>query len=470
MIDLNTLTIKKAHEAMKNGDFSVTDLVKEYIAEIEKSNTKIHAYLEIYSDVLDQAKRAEEMFANGTATELTGIPIALKDNMLRQGFVSSSSSKIQENYVATYDSTVVRLLKEQGVVFLGRTNMDEFAMGSSTENSAYGPTLNPLDTERVPGGSSGGSVAAVAMNGALIALGSDTGGSIRQPASFCGLVGFKPTYGTVSRYGLTAMSSSLDQIGPIAKSVEDVEIIFDRIYKHDPMEATSYKDEDRIEQNTETKKIGVPRDWIEGEGLDEDIKKSFFDAVEEFKKNGYEIIDVDLPISKHSLAIYYIIQPAEVSSNMARFDGVRYGERKGGDNLQDLYGESRGQGLGDEVRRRILLGTFTLSHGHYDAYYAQAMKATELVKDEFKNIFTKCDAIITPTSPFAPFKFGEKTENPLSMYMSDLFTVPANIAGIPAISLPFGIDSKKMPIGIQLMGPNFSDRRLFKLGRILTKE
>ncbi len=470
MIDLTTLTIKKAHTAMKNGDFTATDLAKAYLSEIEKNNDAINAYLEIYSDVLEQAKRAEEMFANGTATELTGIPVALKDNMMRQGFVASSSSKILENYVATYDSTIVKLLKEKGVVFLGRTNMDEFAMGSSTENSAYGPTRNPLDTDRVPGGSSGGSAASVAMNGALIALGSDTGGSIRQPASFCGLVGFKPTYGTVSRYGLTAMSSSLDQIGPIARSVEDAEILFETIYKHDPMEATSFRDESRVDESKETKKIGVPRDWFEGEGVDEDIKKSFANACEEFKKNGYEIVDVDLPVSKHSLAIYYIIQPAEVSSNMARFDGVRFGVRKGESNLQDLYGESRGQGLGDEVRRRILLGTFTLSHGHYDAYYAQAMKAMDLVKEEFKNVFTKCDAIITPTSPFAPFTFGERTANPLSMYMSDLFTVPANIAGIPAISLPFGRDSKNMPIGIQLMGPNFSDRRLLKLGRVLTKE
>lgn len=470
MIDLNTLSIKALHELYINKKISVAEVVDLYIKNIEEKNKDINAYVEVFTDLDEYIKIAQDKINNGTATFLTGVPIAIKDNMLFKDHIASAGSNMLKNYIASYSSPVVAELVQQGVIILGRTNMDEFAMGSSTENSAYGPTLNPLDTERVPGGSSGGSVAAVAMNGALIALGSDTGGSIRQPASFCGLVGFKPTYGTVSRYGLTAMSSSLDQIGPIAKSVEDAEIIFDRIYKHDPMEATSYKDEDRIEQNTETKKIGVPRDWIEGEGLDEDIKKSFFDAVEEFKKNGYEIIDVDLPISKHSLAIYYIIQPAEVSSNMARFDGVRYGERKGGDNLQDLYGESRGQGLGDEVRRRILLGTFTLSHGHYDAYYAQAMKATELVKDEFKNIFTKCDAIITPTSPFAPFKFGEKTENPLSMYMSDLFTVPANIAGIPAISLPFGIDSKKMPIGIQLMGPNFSDRRLFKLGRILTKE
>ena len=470
MIDLSKLTINSAHESMKNGEFTATDLAKAYLDEIEKNNKNINAYLEIYKDVLDQAKVAEDMFANGTATELTGIPIALKDNMMRKGFISSSSSKILENYVATYDSTVVKLLKEKGVVFLGRTNMDEFAMGSSTENSAYGPTRNPLDTNRVPGGSSGGSAASVAMNGALIALGSDTGGSIRQPASFCGLVGFKPTYGTVSRYGLTAMSSSLDQIGPITKSVADAEILFEAIYKHDPMEATSFKESDRVEVTKETKKIGVPRDWLEGEGLDDDIKKSFADACEEFKNAGYEIVEVDLPISKHSLAIYYIIQPAEVSSNMSRFDGVRYGVRKGGTNLKDLYGESRGQGLGDEVRRRILLGTFTLSHGHYDAYYAQAMKAISLVKQEFEDVFTKCDAIITPTSPFPPFEFGERTANPLSMYMSDLFTVPANIAGIPAISLPFGTDSKNMPIGIQLMGPNFSDRRLLKLGRILTKE
>ncbi len=470
MIDLTTLTIKKAHQAMKNGDFDAVDLAQAYLDEIERKNGTIYAYIEVYGDVIEQAKKADKMFKDGIATELTGIPMALKDNMLRQGFTMSSSSKILENYKATYNGTVVRLLEEQGAVFLGRTNMDEFAMGSSTENSAYKATKNPIDITKVPGGSSGGSAAAVAMNGALVALGSDTGGSIRQPASFCGLVGFKPTYGTVSRYGLTAMASSLDQIGPLAKNIEDAEILWKAIEKYDPMEATSFKTEERIFSKQKTMKIGVPKDWFTDEGLDDDIKKSFKDACDEFEKNGYEIMNVALPISKHSLAIYYIIQPAEVSSNMARLDGVRYGVRKEGTTLLDLYENSRGEGLGAEVRRRILLGTFTLSHGHYDAYYAQAMKATELVKEEFEKIFTLCDAVITPTSPFPPFEFGERMANPLSMYMSDLFTVPANIAGIPALSVPFGVDSKKLPIGIQLMGPNFSDSRLFELGRILTKE
>jgi aspartyl-tRNA(Asn)/glutamyl-tRNA(Gln) amidotransferase subunit A len=323
MIDLRNLTIEIAHESLKTGVYTVTDLVNVYLEVIKEKNTEINAYLEIYADVFDQAKRAEEMFKNGTATLMTGIPMALKDNMLFEGHTASASSLILENYKATYDASLVRQLKDQGAVFLGRTNMDEFAMGSSTETSAFGVTKNPLDKTRVPGGSSGGSVAAIAMDGALVALGSDTGGSIRQPAAFCGLVGLKPTYGAVSRFGIISMGSSLDQVGPFGKTVRDTEILFNAINAYDPKDSTCIKIEDRLKPVSLKKKIGVPRSFLSGEGTDPMIMENFEESCKKLENAGYEIIDVSLPLIKYSLAVYYIISPAEVSSNLARYDGIR---------------------------------------------------------------------------------------------------------------------------------------------------
>jgi aspartyl-tRNA(Asn)/glutamyl-tRNA(Gln) amidotransferase subunit A len=347
--------------------------------------------------------------------------------------------------------------------------MDEFAMGSSTETSAYGNTKNPLDTSRVPGGSSGGSVAAVAMGGALVSLGSDTGGSIRQPASFCGLVGLKPTYGVVSRFGIISMGSSLDQVGPFGKTVRDTEILFNAINAYDEKDSTSIKIEDRLPSVVLKKKIGVPRSFLGGDGTDPEIMKNFEESCKKLEDAGYEIIDVSLPLIKYSLAVYYIISPAEVSSNLARYDGIRYGLHEDGKNLYEVYTKSRGKGFGKEVRRRILLGTYILSHGYYDAYYNTAIKVRDAIKEELTNIFLEVDAIITPTSPFMPFKFGEKLKDPVGMYLSDLFSVPANIAGIPAISIPSGKNREGLPFGLHIMAPFLREDILFTIGKDFEK-
>ncbi len=468
-INLKELTIEKAHESLKNGQYTVADLASAYLEVIKEKNKEINAYLEVYDDVLAQAEIAQKIFEEGKDTLMTGIPVALKDNMLFDGHIASASSKILENYRATYDSGIVKQLKEQGAVFLGRTNMDEFAMGSSTETSAFGNTKNPLDVSRVPGGSSGGPVAAVAMSGALVALGSDTGGSIRQPASFCGLVGLKPTYGMVSRYGIISMGSSLDQVGPFGKNVRDAEILFNAINGYDKNDSTCIKVEDRLKPSALKKKIGVPRSFLLGDGTDPEITKNFEENCEKLKKAGYEIVDVSLPLIKYSLAVYYIICPAEISSNLARYDGIRYGLHSDGQKLYDVYTKSRGKGFGKEVRRRILLGTYILSHGYYDAYYNTAIKVKDAIKEEITKVFEDVDAIITPSSPFMPFKFGEKLEDPISMYLSDLFTVPANITGIPAISIPSGKNKGGLPFGLHIMAPTMREDILFTIGKDFEK-
>ncbi len=465
MIDLKNLTIEKASAHLGHGDFSAVDLTQAYLEEIKKKNEELNVFREVFSDALEQAKNADQMIKEGKATALTGIPIAIKDNILFSGHKAGASSKILENYTAPYSSTVVKLLKEAGAVLIGRTNMDEFAMGSSTENSAYGVTKNPLDPTRVPGGSSGGSAAAVAADMALLALGSDTGGSIRQPASFCGAVGMMPTYGTVSRYGLMAMGSSLDVIGPIAKTVRDAEIVWETIGKYDPMDSTSYPDEIRIKYSSKNpkKKIGIPTSFLKD--LTPEIRADFDASIEKMKKAGYETVEVDLPLMKYSLPIYYILQPAEVSSNLARFDGVRYGLREEGENLLDVYKKTRGKGFGKEVRRRIMLGTYVLSHGYYDAYYNKANRLRNQIRADFKKVFETVDVIATPTSPFPAFKIGEKANDPLAMYLSDMFTVPANIAGIPAISIPSGKTQEGLPLGFHLIAPQFGEDILFAIGK-----
>ena len=470
MIDLKNLTIEKAHESLKNKEYSVRELADAYLDVIKEKNSVINAYLEVYKDIDEQVKIAQEMFDNDTATLLTGIPIAIKDNILYEGHVASASSKILENHIATYDSFVIHKLKEQGVVVLGRTNMDEFAMGSSTETSAYGVTRNPLDTERVPGGSSGGSAASVAALMSLASLGTETCGSVRQPASFCGLVGLKPSYGAVSRSGIIAMGSSLDQVGPMGKSVNDVEIIFNAISKHDDKDSTSIPDERRnILKNPIKKRIGIPREFLQGGGIDSDVLKNFEEGCEKLRKAGYEIVDVSLPSIKYSLAIYYIIMPAEVSSNLARYDGIRYGLSEKADNLFDVYAKSRGKGFGKEARRRILLGTYILSHGYHDAYYNTAIKVRKIIKDELTNIFSEVDAIITPTVPFLPFKLGERLNDPMSMYLCDIFSAPANLADIPSISIPSGKTEAGLPFGIQITAPFLREDILFAIGKDLEK-
>ena len=398
---------------------------------------------------------------------LSGINFAIKDNMLIKGKRCSSASKILENYTASYDASVIEKLRRAGAIFLGRVNMDEFAMGSSTESSAFGPTKNPHNLERVPGGSSGGSAAAVAMDGALAALGSDTGGSVRQPASFCGVVGLKPTYGAVSRRGLMAMASSLDQIGPLTKTVEDAEIIFNVISGQDKMDSTSVDSHQPSAISHQKLKVGVLK--YDKSGVDEEVSKALDDSVEKLRAAGHKIKEIDLSVLEYSLACYYIIMPAEVSANLARYDGVRYGLSKQGKNLLDGYMETRAAGFGKEAKKRIMLGAYVLSSGYYDAYYGRAGKVRELIRRGVKAVFDLeaggVDAFILPTAPTTAFKLGEKTKDSLQMYLSDVFTVSANIAGVPAISVPAGKSKEGLPIGAQLVAPWFREDILFNLGK-----
>lgn len=465
-INLRELTINKAHQLLIDQKIKVKDLVDIYLGETKERNKDINAYLEIYNNLDEQTEKAQELIDNGRATLLTGIPMAIKDNILYKGQIASASSLILENYVATYDSFVVERLKDEGVIFLGRTNMDEFAMGSSTETSAFGVTKNPHDTSRVPGGSSGGSASAVAGDMALVALGTETCGSVRQPASFCGLVGLKPSYGAVSRSGIIAMGSSLDQVGPMAKTVEEVEVIFKAISKYDKKDSTSIPEEKRvIEKKPLKKKIGIPREFLESGGIDKAVLNNFEETCQKLKSLGYEIVDISLPILKYSLAVYYIIMPAEVSSNLARYDGIRYGLSIDADNLFDVYAKSRASGFGKEVRRRILLGTYVLSHGYYDAYYNTAIKVRKMIKDEINKAFLDIDAFITPTVPFLPFKLGEKLNDPVSMYLCDIFSAPANLANIPAITIPSGKNEDGLPFGVQLTAPFLREDVLFQIGK-----
>jgi aspartyl-tRNA(Asn)/glutamyl-tRNA(Gln) amidotransferase subunit A len=484
-IDLNKLTIKTAHDHLKAGDFTSVELTRGYLDVIAKKNKDINAYLEVFDDALEAAKKADiklDKIRNSKSEirdksempnqnfELLGIPCAIKDNILIKGKIASSASKILEDYHATYNATVISKLGKEGAIFLGRTNMDEFAMGASTENSAYGVTRNPHDLERVPGGSSGGSAASVAMNGSLFALGSDTGGSIRQPASFCGIVGLKPTYGAVSRYGLMAMASSLDHIGPLTKTVTDSEIVFNAIRGKDVKDGTSIDQSTYPKMRIGKKKpiIGVPRDFLGQGGIDPETIRAFNVAVEAFKAKGYEVKDIVLPNIAYSIATYYIIVPAEVSANMARFDGVRYGLHVDGKNGIEDYFETRRAGLGREVIRRILLGAYVLSSGYYDAYYNRATAVRRMISDDFRKAFESVDVILTPTTTGPAFKIGSKTTDPVAMYLEDIFTSPADLTGIPAMSIPAGTirkDGKDLPIGIQLLARHGDEATLFEAGK-----
>ncbi len=465
MIDLSTLTIAKARIKLDAKEFSAVDLAKAYLEKIKKENKNLHAYLEVYDDVVEQAKSADERIAGGERAPLLGIPLAIKDNILIKGRKLTAGSKILEGYIAPYSATVIEKLKSQGAVFLGRTNMDEFALGSSTENSAYGVTKNPYDLERVSGGTSGGSATSVGSGMALGALGTDTGGSIRQPSAFCGVVGLKPTYGMVSRYGLVAAVSSFDQAGPITKTVGDAQIIFEAIKGQDPLDSTTITDETYPKPKNKKKiSIGVPWSLINQDGIDSGVKENFKNAVKNLENLGYEIKDVELP---NCLALYYIVNFAEVSSNLSRFDGVKYGLHVDGKNLLEDYLLTRGQGFGREARRRILLGTYVLSAGYYDAYYGKAQKARASLRKEFEKVFSKVDLILTPTTPTPAWKIGEKSD-PLSMYLEDIFTVTANIVGLPAISVPSGhlnVSGKELPLGIQFMAPHACENLLFEVGK-----
>ena len=469
MIDLKNLTIEKAHESLKQGEFTCRELAEAYLGIIKEKNKELNAYLEVYDDVLGQADEAQNKFTAGTDSVLTGIPFAIKDNILFSGHTASAGSKILGNYRATYNATALTELKKAGAVIIGRTNMDEFAMGSSTQTSAYGVSRNPYDTSRVPGGSSGGSAVAVASDMALVALGTDTCGSVRQPSSFCGLVGLKPTYGAVSRHGIIAMGNSLDQVSPFGKNERDVEIVFNAMAKYDPADSTSIPENLRQSyakggSASGGKKIGVP--WhLFKEGVDEVVMNNFKESINKLKNNGYEIVDIELPYSKYSLATYYVIMPAEVSTNLARFDGIRYGYSSAGENLNEVYTKSRREGFGREVRRRILLGTYVLSYGYHDAYYNKAVKVREQIKEEMMKVFEEVDLIATPTTPTPAFKLGEKLDDPVAMYLCDIFSAPANLVGVPSIALPSGFTQKGLPLSIQFMAKHFCEKALFDVGR-----
>lgn len=466
MIDISKLTIISAREALKKGDFTARELTQACLNVIKEKDGEIHAFLQVFDNALLQADEADKKIKEGIDLPLLGIPMALKDNITVEGQIASAGSKILEHFVSPTSSTAVQKLWAAGAVIVGRTNCDEFAMGSSTENSAYGVTKNPIDVSRVPGGSSGGSAAAVAAGMVLATLGSDTGGSIRQPAAFTGVVGFKPTYGHISRSGLIAMASSLDQIGPFTKTVEDAEIIYDVLKGQDVMDSTTLPDEMKF--TAIRRVVGIPRSFVNMEGIDPEVKKNFADAEQKFKDLGYEVKDVDLPHLKYALAAYYIIMPAEVSSNLSRFDGVKYGLHVGGANGIDDYFKTRAAGFGRETRRRIILGTYVLSSGYYDAYYGSALSMKRLIREELQDAFKSVDFILTPTTPTPAFKIGEKSDDPLAMYLADVFTVPANISEMPSISIPSGtaaVDGKELPLGICMTSDLGQESILFRAGK-----
>jgi len=470
MINLSTLTIVEARRALDAKEYSAEALAESYLAAISEKNAELNIYLEVFSDVLDQARVADVMLKSGTSHPLTGIPLAIKDNILIEGKHASSGSKILENYIAPYSATVIEKLRAEGAVLLGRTNMDEFALGSSTENSAYGPTKNPIDPARVSGGTSGGSVAAVASGLALGALGSDTGGSIRQPASFCGVVGLKPTYGAVSRFGLMAAASSLDQIGPIARNVEDAQILFDAIRGADANDGTSLPESAYDGKKRSAKVVGVPRAFLTA-GMDADVKEAFDASLVLLQGKGYTIKDIELPTFSVALAAYYIINSAEVSTNLARFDGIRYGLSSAADSIKEVYEKTRATGFGREVQRRILTGAFVLSSGYVDAYYRRARAIRASLRSDLTRAFESVDVIALPTSPTPAFLMGEKSD-PLAMYAADIFTVPMNLAGVPAISVPQGTvirNGKALPVGFQLIAPHQGEEMLFAVGKDIEK-
>ncbi len=466
-MDITKLTIAGARKALDSKEFSALELTNAYLDRIREHDGDIRSYLEVWEgSAREEAAAADARIAAGDIAALTGIPLAMKDNILIKGRHASSASKILENYIASYDATVTEKLKKHGAVFLGRTNMDEFAMGSSTENSAYGPTKNPIDTTRVPGGSSGGSAAAVAGNFAVASLGSDTGGSIRQPASLTGLVGLKPTYGSVSRFGLMAMGSSLDQIGPLTKDIDDTKILFDAVRGHDPRDSTSLP-EQAVAAAGKPKVIGVPRDFLKA-GVDADVLQNFETTLEKLRAQGYELRDIELPSAPYGLAVYYIVMPAEASTNLARYDGIRYGLSVPADEIKAVYEKTRAQGFGPEVRRRILIGSFVLSSGYADAYYRRAQKVRAMIRKEMTDVFASgVDAIVTPTTPSPAFTFGSKAD-PVAMYTEDVFSVPVNLAGVPAISQPMGNvvrDGVDLPTGFQSIAAHGREDVLFAIGK-----
>jgi aspartyl-tRNA(Asn)/glutamyl-tRNA(Gln) amidotransferase subunit A len=477
MINFEKKTIFEINNLLNEQKISVTELTEYFLGRVKEEDKKNSAFLHINNEALKDAQEIDETIKQKEKIGLfCGIPTAIKDNILIKGQRATAGSMVLNNYVASYDATVIKKLRKEKTIFLGKTNLDEFAMGSSTENSAFFVTKNPHDTERVPGGSSGGSAAAVAGGECLFALGSDTGGSIRQPAAFCGVVGLKPTYGSVSRYGLISLASSLDVIGPLTKTVKESAYVFDLMRGKDFFDATSKEDHDVVSvgeifnKDAKKLKIGIPIEYF-SQDIDKDIKKNIDHIIEQLTKKGFSVEKTSLPHTDYALATYYIIMPSEASANLARYDNLRYGQKsskKQAKHLIDIYIQNRNSGFGNEVRRRIILGTYALSSGYYDDYYIKAQEMRQIIRDEFSEIFKKYDILLTPTTPTPAFKVGAKI-SPLEMYLSDIFTVPANLAGLPAISLPCG-KVGKMPIGMQLIGKPFREEDIFLLADYLEQE
>ena len=474
-MELHQLTVHALQEKIRSREASAAEIVQSVFRRIDAVEKDIHAYLLLTREAaLAEAERADAAIRKGDIRPLTGIPIALKDLLCTRGITTTCASRILHNFVPPYDATVVEKLRDAGAVFTGKTNMDEFAMGSSTETSGFGITRNPWDLERIPGGSSGGSAAAVAADECSAAIGSDTGGSIRQPAALCGVVGMKPTYGRVSRYGLVAFASSLDQIGPFTKDVEDCAIIMNVIAGYDPRESTSVPAEvpdyrQSLARGIEGWTVGIPKEYFI-EGIDPEVMTAIRKTIGVIEGLGAKCIEISLPHTEYCLAVYYIVAPAEASSNLARYDGVRYGFRAPDNrDLLDMYRKSRSAGFGAEVKRRIMLGTYVLSSGYYDAYYKKASQVRALIKQDFDEAFRQCDVILTPTTPTPAFRIGEKTDDPLQMYLSDIFTISTNLAGIPGISVPCGFTQAGLPIGVQFLAGHFEEAKLIQIAAAYEK-
>lgn len=475
MEELLNKSIRETRDLLKKREISPAELTRFYLDRIKKHDPDIRSYLRITEEMaMEMAGRADKRIADGTDGPLTGIPFGMKDILCTKGVETTCASRMLAGFVPPYDATVIKKLADSGYVHLGRLNMDEFAMGSSTENSAFQTTRNPWDLNRIPGGSSGGSVAAVAGGLCAAALGTDTGGSIRQPAALCGVVGMKPTYGRVSRYGLVAFASSLDQIGPITRSVEDCAVLLNVISGHDPLDSTSIPGavpDFTADLGKEIKglRIGVPGEYFI-EGLDGEVKAAVEDSLKLFERLGATIVPISLPHTEFAVAVYYIICTAEASSNLARYDGVKYGMRVDGKDIIDMYKKTRSEGFGKEVKRRIILGTYVLSSGYYDAYYRKAGQVRTLMRGDFDRAFGRCDLIVTPVSPTTAFKIGEKTEDPLTMYLSDIFTIPVNLAGLPGLSVPCGFDGKGLPVGLQIIGKPLGEAQMLQAASVFEAE
>ncbi len=469
-MNLHSLTIHDLHEKLKKKEMTSVELTESVFQRITATEEKLHSFITLCQEsALAEARNADERLSkdNGV-TPLSGIPIALKDLFLTQGTPTTCASKILTNFIPPYDGTAVKKLKETGSVTVGKTNMDEFAMGSSTENSSFSVTHNPWNLDFVPGGSSGGSAAAVAGDQCIAALGTDTGGSIRQPAACCGIVGIKPTYGRVSRFGIIAFASSLDQVGPITKDITDSALLLEAIAGHDPLDSTSVNCPvpsyiTSLRSDVRGLRIGIPKEYFVS-GIQPEVENAVKEGIRVLERNGINVEEISLPHTEYAVAAYYIIAPAEASSNLARYDGMKYGYRSPAKDLTETYRKSREHGFGAEVKRRIMLGTYALSAGYYDAYYLKAQKVRTLIKRDFAEAFENCDVIITPTAPTTAFKIGEKTQDPLQMYLTDIFTLPASLAGLPALSLPCGFDSNGLPIGMQVIGKHFDEATVLCIG------